>query len=100
MKEKLTSRKFWVAVISIIVGILSVFGADDSLIQLVSSIGLILIPAIIYIITEGKIDAAALRTIDFEQLLAEIKKFLEETDTTEDTTNTTEKTPVESQETR
>jgi len=100
MKEKLTSRKFWVAVISIIVGILGVFGADDSLIQLVSSIGLILIPAIIYIITEGKIDAVALRTIDFEQLLAEIKKFLEETDTTEDTTNTTEKTPVESQETR
>lgn len=96
MKEKLTSRKFWVAVISIIVGILGVFGADDSLIQLVSSIGLILIPAIIYIIIEGKIDAAALRTIDFEQLLAEIKKFLEETDTTEDTTNTTEKTPVES----
>lgn len=96
MKEKLTSRKFWIAVISIIVGILGVFGADDSLIQLVSSIGLILIPAIIYIIIEGKIDAAALRTIDFEQLLAEIKKFLEETDTTEDTTNTTEKTPVES----
>lgn len=59
MQEKLTSRKFWMAIITIIMGVLGVLGADDNIIQMVSSIGLVLIPAVIYIIVEGKIDAAA-----------------------------------------
>lgn len=76
MKDKLTSRKFWLALISIIVGILGIFGADDNLIQSISSILLILVPAVIYIITEGRIDAAALQHIDLDDLLDSCKKLL------------------------
>jgi len=76
MQAKLTSRKFWVAVISIIVGVLGFLGADDNAIQFVSGAGLILIPGIIYIITEGRIDAAALQKIDIEELLETIKDYL------------------------
>ncbi|GEM_PF-1002654 len=75
MLSKLTSRKFWVAIVSIIVGVLGVLGADDSLIQMVSSVGLILIPAIVYIITEGRIDAAALNQIDMDAVIEAIKEY-------------------------
>ncbi|MDP4152580.1 MAG: hypothetical protein Q8865_03940 [Bacillota bacterium] len=76
MKVKLTSRKFWIAVISIITGILGVMGAGDNAIQAVSSAGLILIPAITYIIAEGKIDASAASQIDLDALLEVIKKAI------------------------
>jgi len=90
MIEKLTSRKFWVAIISIIAGVLGVLGANDNIIQLVSSAGLILVPAVIYIITEGKIDAAALSSVDADALIEAIKKYFlsnsKETET-EETSN-------------
>ena len=73
MKSKLTSRKFWLAVITIITGILGLFGVADTTIETVSSILLILVPAIVYIFAEGKIDAAAAKKIDFEALLKEIQ---------------------------
>ena len=81
MLAKLTSRKFWITIISIIAGILSLLGTDDQIITAVSSIALILVPAIIYIITEGKIDAAALQQIDIEQLAETIQKLFRTTET-------------------
>jgi uncharacterized repeat protein (TIGR02543 family) len=75
LKTKLSSRKFWVAIISIIAGILGVLGADDDLIKMVSSVGLILIPTIIYIFIEGKIDASALSSVDIEALIKALQVY-------------------------
>ncbi len=77
LKRKLSSRKFLVTLISVIAGLLGLFGANDAVVQLVSSVGLILVPAIVYIVTEGKIDAAAAQ-IDFDALLEAIKEYLKE----------------------
>ncbi|UWG96766.1 hypothetical protein LPY66_18095 [Dehalobacter sp. DCM] len=76
MKEKLTSRKFWIAIITIITGILGVFGVADNTIEMVSSILLILVPGIVYIFTEGKIDASAVTQIDIDSFLEKLKNLL------------------------
>ena len=57
LKKKLTSRKFWVTLISLIAGIAQLFGADGELIELLSGTALSLFPVIAYVLTEGKIDA-------------------------------------------
>ncbi len=76
MEEKLTSRKFWVAIISIIVGILGVFGVADSTIETISSLTLILVPGIVYIFSEAKVDAAAAaRQIDLEALFEILDEY-------------------------
>ncbi|SMC79815.1 hypothetical protein [Papillibacter cinnamivorans] len=77
MAEKLKSRKFWVAAISILVGVLGLLGAEESLLQLLSSAGLILVPAVVYIVTEGKVDAAAVKTVDMEALAAAVQEYME-----------------------
>lgn len=59
MLEKFKSRKFLMALLSVIVGLMGMFGVADNTIEMVSSIALVLMPIITYIITEGKIDAAA-----------------------------------------
>lgn len=63
MLEKFKSRKFLMAALSVIVGIMGMFGVADNTIEMVSSIALILIPIITYIVTEGKIDAAAVNQV-------------------------------------
>lgn len=68
MKAKLTSRKFWLAIITIISGIVSLLGFDDSAVKDIVSALLILVPSIVYIFTEGRIDAAALQKIDIDAL--------------------------------
>lgn len=77
MAEKLKSRKFWVAALSILVGVLGLLGAEESLLQLLSSAGLILVPAVVYMITEGKIDAAAVQAVDMEALASAVKEYME-----------------------
>ena len=57
IKAKLTSRKFWVAVVTLFAGILGMLGADDNLVQIITGGVLALVPTIVYIIAEGKIDA-------------------------------------------
>lgn len=57
--QKLTSRKFWVALVTLIAGVLSMIGADENMVQIITGGILALVPTIIYIITEGKIDAAS-----------------------------------------
>lgn len=79
MSEKfknLFSRKFLMAMLSVVVGILTMFGVADGTVEVVSSIGLILIPTIIYIVTEGKIDAIAVKLIT--ETVNEIVDVIEE----------------------
>jgi hypothetical protein len=59
--RKLTSRKLWLAIAGIAAGIAMALGASQSEIATVAGAVTALISVITYIITEGKIDAAAVK---------------------------------------
>ena len=58
-KKKLSSRKLWAAVVGIVAGLAMVFGLDENVISTVAGAATALASVIAYIITEGKVDAAA-----------------------------------------
>lgn len=57
-KSKLTSRKFWMAVIGLISGVLLAFKVDAHTVETISGVVLSAGSVIAYIIGEGLIDAA------------------------------------------
>ena len=57
IKEKLTSRKFWLTLIGVGAGIAQLCGADGNTVELICGAALAIVPSVIYIIMEGKIDA-------------------------------------------
>lgn len=59
LKRKLSSRKLWAAVAGVVTGLSIIFGLDGDIITTVSGAIVSLAPILTYIITEGKIDAAA-----------------------------------------
>jgi len=59
--QKLKSTKLWTAIAGIAYGIAISLGADASEIQVVSGAVVALLSAMSYIITEGRIDAAAVK---------------------------------------
>lgn len=61
MLTKLKSRKFWTAMIGVIVGIAISFGVDAEAISQVAGAVTVLGSVMTYIYTEGKIDAAAVK---------------------------------------
>ena len=73
--KKLTSRKFIVSVISLVSGIALLFGADTDTVDTLSAAAMILLPTLIYCITEGKIDASAIKSLN--DALSGIEKALE-----------------------
>lgn len=60
-KEKLSSRKLWVAVIGIATGIVMYFGSSTEEITKVSGAVVSVISTVFYIIAEGKVDVERLR---------------------------------------
>lgn len=58
-KRKLTSRKLWAAIAGIVTGLAIVFGLDEGVISDVSGAVVSMASIVVYIITEGKVDAAA-----------------------------------------
>lgn len=64
MKDKLTSRKFWAAIAGVVVGIALAFGVDGDTITDVAGAVTALASVVTYIITEGKIDAAAVGSVE------------------------------------
>lgn len=60
--RKLTSRKLWLALAGVATGIAMVLGIDGSEITSVAGAVTALASVITYIITEGKVDAAAVKT--------------------------------------
>ncbi len=60
--RKLTSRKLWLALAGVATGIAVVLGVDGSEITDVAGAVTALASVITYIITEGKVDAAAVKT--------------------------------------
>lgn len=60
--QKLTSRKFWVAIVGIVVGIAAAFGIDENdYAQMVGLIGAIA-SALSYVFAEASVDKAATET--------------------------------------
>lgn len=57
--KKLKSRKLWVAVIGVLMGVSMIFGVDHNVAETVSGAVVAVVSVVAYIITEGKIDAAA-----------------------------------------
>lgn len=56
--QKLTSRKLWVTLIGVIVGIAAAFGLTESEYGQVAGVVGSVVSGIVYIVTEGRIDAA------------------------------------------
>ena len=61
LKRKLSSRKLWAAVAGVVMGLAMVFGLDENIITSVSGAVMMVASVITYIITEGRIDAAAVK---------------------------------------
>ena len=60
--KKLASRKFWLAVAGLVVGVLALFGVDGSTTQQISGVVMSLGSVAAYIVGEGLVDAAAAQT--------------------------------------
>ena len=58
LKTKLTSRKFWAAVVGAVMGIATVFGLDEGVISTVAGSVMTIASILGYILTEGRIDKA------------------------------------------
>jgi hypothetical protein len=61
--KKMTSRKFIVTAISAIAGVVTLFIGNSEVVEIIASALMIVVPTIVYCITEGKIDAASVSTI-------------------------------------
>ena len=57
LKQKLSSRKLWAAIVGIIMGVGMIFGLDGEVIETVSGAVLAVGSIVAYIMAEGKIDA-------------------------------------------
>ena len=61
LKRKLSSRKLWAAVAGLAAGLALVFGLDEEIISTVAGAVVSAASIIVYIMTEGKVDAAAVK---------------------------------------
>ena len=61
LKEKLSSRKLWAAIAGIVTGLAMVFGLDEHVITSVAGAVVSVASVVTYIVTEGKVDAAAVK---------------------------------------
>ena len=64
--QKLTSRKFWMAVAAFVVGVLALFNVDANTTQQISGVIMSLGAVIAYIVGEGLVDAASASTSSTE----------------------------------
>jgi len=66
-KQKLTSRKFWAAVIGFVTALLVAFGVNDLTIEQVVALITAASTLIAYIIGEGMVDAARINSGEGEE---------------------------------
>lgn len=62
LKQKLSSRKLWAAIVGVVTGLSVIFGLDTDVINTVSGAVVAVGSVIAYIITEGRVDAAAVKS--------------------------------------
>lgn len=73
--RKLTSRKFWLAVVALVTGLLAAFKVDASTIETVSGIIMSAAAVVAYIVAEGMVDAGnASPTVIVQQIEDQEKK--------------------------
>lgn len=61
--KKLTSRKFIIAAITAIVGIITVFVGDNETVNIIAGAAMTIIPTIVYCVVEGMVDAKSVETV-------------------------------------
>ena len=61
--EKLTSRKFIVTAITTITGVITLIIGENEIVNTVASALMVLVPTVVYCITEGVIDAKSVKII-------------------------------------
>ena len=61
LKRKLTSRKLWAAIAGVVAGLAMAFGLDENIISTVCGAVTAATSLITYIVTEGKVDAEAVK---------------------------------------
>ncbi|NLM84916.1 MAG: hypothetical protein GX189_09495 [Clostridiales bacterium] len=62
LMRKLSSRKLWAAAAGLVAGLAMVFGLDEDVISTVSGAVVTVASVMAYILTEGHIDAAAVKS--------------------------------------
>lgn len=75
--QKLSSRKLWLAIVSMLVGVFVKFGLPETYTNSVTAALLVVLPALAYILVEGLVDAARERGKNTELLEAIAKALLE-----------------------
>lgn len=61
LKQKLSSRKLWAAIAGIVTGLAMVFGLDEGIVTSVAGAVVSVASVVTYIVTEGRVDAAAVK---------------------------------------
>ena len=61
--KKITSRKFIVTAISAIAGVITLFVGNNAVVETIASALMIVVPTIVYCITEGVLDKESIKTI-------------------------------------
>ena len=77
--RKLSSRKLWAAIAGVVTGLSIVFGLDGDVITAVSGAVVSLASVVTYIITEGKIDAEAVKQVveDVQEVEKELNESID-----------------------
>lgn len=60
-KQKLTSRKFWAAIVAVVISLCVIFGVDDLTMEQVTALIMAVGGLVAYILGEGWVDAARLK---------------------------------------
>lgn len=60
--QKLSSRKLWLALAGVVTGLAMVFGVDEGAVATVAGAVTAVVSVVTYVTTEGRIDAAAVKT--------------------------------------
>jgi len=61
--KKLTSRKFIIAAITAIAGIITLFVGDNEVVQVIAGAAMTIIPTVVYCLMEGIVDAKSVKVI-------------------------------------
>lgn len=61
--KKLTSRKFLLSAISMAAGLAALCGADETIVSVIAGALMTVLPAVVYCITEGRIDEASAKAV-------------------------------------
>ena len=95
--KKFTSRKFLLALISVVSGVLTMANCNDNLIQFICSLIMIIVPSITYIITEGVLDYTGIG-LALQDIIEAINKYIGKDEDTEEENNPEEDVTTELQE--